>query len=168
MIDECFGGDPDHAFGICDGLRKLPGLDWVTFGRVDLLTPELLKAMAKAGCSGLIIGFESGDQEMLRRLGKGYQKVDRYADVVEWCRNLDISISAQTLHKPPYETEDHEAATAKMLRVLKLRDQSLGYVLVMPGMPLYDRCVQAGLLDDSFWERPEPYFVYEGGLTWKE
>jgi len=169
FIDECFGGDLAHALAICKMvLAEFPDLMWSTFGRVDYLTETLIAVMADAGCRALIIGFESGDQEMLRRLNKGYVKVDRFADVVQWCRDNDVVISCQTMDRLPYQTDDHERLTQRFLDANGLHKQSLGHTIVMPGMPLYDLCVEAGLLDDTFWEGPDLYYPYQGGLVWEE
>lgn len=168
LIDECFGGDFDHALSICDLIRiRFPGLRWSTFGRVDYLTEELVNVMAQSGCVALIIGFESADQEMLRRIGKGYIDVGRFSEVVKWCRSAGMTISAQTMVGLPYETVDHERLTTAFLESESLPRETLGHTIVMPGMPLYDLCVQGGLLDESFWEGPDLYYRYRGGLTWE-
>lgn len=168
LIDECFGYDVSHALSICDMMRgRFPELRWSTFGRVDYLTHQLVSVMGQSGCVALIIGFESADQEMLRRINKGYIDVGRFSDVVAWCRDAGMVISAQTMVGLPYETDEHDRLTRAFLDREGLSRETLGHTIVMPGMPLYGLCVAAGLLDDSFWEGPDLYYQYTGGLTWE-
>lgn len=168
LLDECFGYDAEHALSICDMmLVRFPELRWSTFGRVDYLTEALVSVMGQAGCVALIIGFESADQEMLRRINKGYIDVGKFSDVVAWCRDAGMTVAPQTMVGLPFETADHERLTTAFLEREGLARETLGHTIVMPGMPLYDLCVEAGLLDDSFWEGPDLYYPYQGGLVWE-
>ena len=60
-----------HVYAICDEIvgRGLK-IKWNAFSRVDTVTRELLTKMRQAGCSGLLYGVESGNQEILDRVKK--------------------------------------------------------------------------------------------------
>jgi len=164
-IGECFGFEPEWAIALCNELAELD-IQWYAFGRPNLMTEELLDAMAASGCIALVIGFESASQEMLLRLGKGDVDVTRYDDIIEWCSERNIYVSPQIMHGLPYETEDHEPLTEAFLERNRIEECTLGETWVMPGMPLYKQCKKAGLIDDTFWDGPDPYYVYDGGLEW--
>jgi len=62
-----------RAEEMCDALIKEKiNLSWQCPNgvRIDRLTLALLKKMKKAGCYSIGLGIESGDQEMLNRIGK--------------------------------------------------------------------------------------------------
>ncbi|MFH1465404.1 MAG: radical SAM protein [Pseudomonadota bacterium] len=64
--DATFGLRRDWVFELCDALeREHPGLPWTALTRVDLMSPELLQAMARAGCWNLLYGVESANQRAL-------------------------------------------------------------------------------------------------------
>ena len=66
----------------------LPGATISTYARVDSMrnkTVEDLRALHDAGYTDIMIGIESGDDEVLAHVRKGYTA----ADVVEQCGKLD-------------------------------------------------------------------------------
>lgn len=69
--DATFGQRRDWVFELCGALgREFPGLPWTAITRVDLMSPDLLSAMARAGCWNLLYGVESANQHALDRVGK--------------------------------------------------------------------------------------------------
>jgi len=90
-------------------LRQLRarGLDhgWSAGSRGDLLTPDLARAMAAAGCREMFLGVESGSDEVLRRLDKG-------CDAAVLRRAVDLAAACfPTTHTSyiwglPFETMD--------------------------------------------------------------
>jgi radical SAM superfamily enzyme YgiQ (UPF0313 family) len=53
--------------------RRRIGLPWICESRVDVEDPGFFEKMARAGCTGVQFGVESGSPEVLARLGKGIQ-----------------------------------------------------------------------------------------------
>ncbi len=164
VIDECFGHNVDWALSMCDLFSEFEGMRWSCFVRVGTVTASLLDKMVESGCCAIIVGFESADQEMLNRIGKSDVSVDDYSDIVRWCRERDITLSSQFMYGLPYQTDQHVGLTEDFITKHALHKESLGVTWVMPGMPLYNLCKKAGLIDDTFWDGPDPYYVYNGGL----
>jgi anaerobic magnesium-protoporphyrin IX monomethyl ester cyclase len=76
-----FGNPPDYHLQLANAM--VAGgidMDWISFMRVDsiLKEPRLPAAMARSGCKGVFIGFESPRQDLLKGWNKG---VDGLADV---------------------------------------------------------------------------------------
>ena len=70
--DDEFVLDRKRVMEICDLIRKEKlDISWVTSGRVNLMTKELLTAMRSAGCRVITYGIESGSQKILNEIGKG-------------------------------------------------------------------------------------------------
>ena len=72
VVDDTFTLNHPHATDLCRELirRRLP-VKWSIFSRVDTLTPELLDLMREAGCTCMLFGVESGNQEVLNNIKKG-------------------------------------------------------------------------------------------------
>ncbi len=166
FIDECFGVERSWALALCSELAGFEGLHWLTFMRADMLEGELLQVMAGAGCRAIIVGFESADPEMLRRLGKGTVDVACYDAGVLAAKAAGINVSASIMCGLPYETDDHVPLTETFLARHDLVASGVGSTWVMPGMPLYRLCQEAGLIDDRFWDGPAQFYRYRGGLAW--
>jgi len=69
--DDTFTANKERCLRICEGLlREGDPLPWTVNTRVsvDLETMQLMK---RAGCRLLVVGFESGDPEILRNIHKG-------------------------------------------------------------------------------------------------
>ena len=60
---------------ICEGLRVLGGIRWVCETRPDTVTPDMIRAMAAAGCSQINFGVESVSAKALEASGR--KAVDR-------------------------------------------------------------------------------------------
>jgi anaerobic magnesium-protoporphyrin IX monomethyl ester cyclase len=69
--DATFGLRRGWVLELCEALqREAPGLPWTAITRVDRMDPELLGAMARAGCWNLLYGVESANQHALDIVGK--------------------------------------------------------------------------------------------------
>ena len=68
---DLFTANREWLIELCDEIRAR-GLDisWSCNSRVDTLDEEMLVEMKKAGCWIMAFGIESGNQEMLDRMGK--------------------------------------------------------------------------------------------------
>ncbi len=91
--DEFFVSGKKQVMSFCDELMK-SGLEvgWKAFGRVNLTDEEMMTAMADCGCLELRFGIESGSDEILRRIRKGFtsaESVDVIARAVEIFPRVD-------------------------------------------------------------------------------
>jgi radical SAM superfamily enzyme YgiQ (UPF0313 family) len=67
--DDTFNIQKARTIELCAKLKPL-GLTWSCTSRVTT-DYETLKAMKEAGCRLLIVGYESGDQQILKNIKKG-------------------------------------------------------------------------------------------------
>ncbi len=63
--------------------------------------------MKEAGCRLLIVGFESGDPQILKNIKKG-ATVERARDFVKDCHDLGLIIHADFILGLPGETKDSD------------------------------------------------------------
>ena len=82
----------DKLTAIAELIRKyLPSVKSIgSFARITDVTPKTDKELAKLrdmGYDGLTIGIETGDDEALRFMNKGYTS----ADIIEQCQRLDAA-----------------------------------------------------------------------------
>ena len=73
ITDSVFNLPARHAKAVCRELaRRDLGLPWTRYANPIGFDQELAELMAAAGCSGVEIGTDSGCDEVLRRLKKGF------------------------------------------------------------------------------------------------
>ena len=66
-------------------------ISWNASARVDTLDDELVKIMKEAGCSLLALGFESGSQDSLNKMGKR-TTIEKNLNAAKLCRKYGIKI----------------------------------------------------------------------------
>lgn len=69
IVDDNFIINRKIVHDICKEIEPLE-LNWSALSRVDVVRPELLDAMASAGCLEVKYGVESGDEALLRYMQK--------------------------------------------------------------------------------------------------
>ncbi|NLO03555.1 MAG: B12-binding domain-containing radical SAM protein [Bacteroidales bacterium] len=73
IVDDTFTVDKERTKKICyDIIRRNLGINWGCSARVDTLSPDMIKVMKKAGCRGLFFGIESLNDEILKKIKKGF------------------------------------------------------------------------------------------------
>jgi radical SAM superfamily enzyme YgiQ (UPF0313 family) len=102
-------------------LKRGIKIAWSGYARGDLtMTPEILKKMKQAGCHCLHVGYESGNDELLRRMNKGVT-TKTLETFTEWATAAGIDIHADFMIGLPGETEETARNTinwAKKLNVV--------------------------------------------------
>ncbi len=95
-----------HLNAICDEIiaRGLK-FNWSAFSRVDTVNSEILRKMKQAGCTWLLYGVESGNQEILDTIKKKIT-LQKVRDAVEMAKEAGIGILASFILGLPGETPE--------------------------------------------------------------
>ena len=93
FLDECFTANRKRVYELCDliieeGLNEV--IKWGCTAHPIHVDPELLSVLKEAGCTYLDLGFESGDDRVLREMRKG-STVERNRRVLKWCIRAGIN-----------------------------------------------------------------------------
>ncbi len=129
--DDTFTWDRARVLAICEGLKaRGRDLTWRCFATVSTVDEELLRRMADAGCVQVCFGFESGDDRVLKRIGKG-TTVAQGRDAVRWAKAAGLEVSGTFM--VGYEGETREMRDASIAFAV---DNDLDYAQVTPATPL--------------------------------
>jgi radical SAM superfamily enzyme YgiQ (UPF0313 family) len=91
FVDNLFNYPEDHAIALCEAIAaRGPRITWRAIINPLWVTHRLVRLMKKAGCTEVSLGFESGSDRMLRRLGKGFG-VDDVRRASRLFREFEIS-----------------------------------------------------------------------------
>lgn len=121
---------------------------WACNSRVDTVEPRLLAAMKRAGCWIMAFGVESGDQRTLDRVDKR-ARVDDAFRAVAMCRHAGIKSSVYLLLGLPWDDADSLERQVEFARRLDPDIVEFFYPYPFPGTPLYDQCVELGLVAEG-------------------
>ena len=109
---------------------------WNCDARVDSVDPELLRMMKRAGCWMISYGIESGSQEILDKIKKGF-RLDQVERAVHWTREAGIRAKGLFMIGYPEETEETLDQTLSLLLRTPLDEINLSFLTPYPGTKLY-------------------------------
>lgn len=114
FVDLSINSDPQYLEEFCDQLIKRGiRIEWGAFARPNLSEP-LLKKMAKAGCRHLRFGVESGSDEILKKMRKGFT-VDQAVQTLRYAYKYGIKSTVFFLTAFPHESEEDHKLTCELL-----------------------------------------------------
>jgi radical SAM superfamily enzyme YgiQ (UPF0313 family) len=73
IVDSVFNLPKGHAKAVCrEMIERAPKVPWTCYANPLGFDRELASLMARAGCAGMEVGADSGSDEVLERLRKGF------------------------------------------------------------------------------------------------
>ncbi len=141
--DDTFNIQKARTIELCAKLKPL-GLTWSCTSRVTT-DYETLKAMKEAGCRLLIVGYESGDPQILKNIKKG-ATVERARQFTKDCHKLGLVIHGDFIMGLPGETHETINNTIKFAKELDVETIQVSVAHAYPGTELYDYAVKNGFM----------------------
>ena len=142
FFDDSFAVGKRRVAELCSAIsRDAPGVFWTCTAHPAHLDREVIADMQRAGCSGIDIGMESADPEMLLRIGKGVT-VERVLDVLQWAAELGVHTIVNLMFGWPDETDaELDATIGFMDRAAPIAGgfNARGVVVPYPGTEIYER-----------------------------
>ena len=141
--DDTFNIQKARTIELCAKLKPLK-LTWSCTSRVTT-DFETLTAMKEAGCRLLIVGYESGDQQILKNIKKG-ATVERARQFTKDCHKLGLVIHGDFIMGLPGETHETINNTIAFAKELDVETIQVSVAHAYPGTELYDYAVQNGFM----------------------
>ena len=161
FVDNTFNLPPSYALDLCSHLEEAQyPIAWRCILYPGKLDEKLVKAMAKAGCREVSLGFESGCDEILKALNKHFRAKDvrQAAGMLSDC---GIHAMGFLMLGGPGETRDSVEESLAFVSDLNLDSMQITLgVRIYPYTKLAKTAVQDGLLaptDDLLF--PKFYMV---------
>lgn len=145
FADDQFILGRERAIEICRGIEKF-SLKWGCATRVDHVTEDVLKAMARAGCTFIDLGIESFNQAILDDINKELD-VRIVAEKVALIKKVGIAAKANILlGASPLETRETIEETLVQARKMKFEQVMVNICNPFPGTDYYRRAKTEGWL----------------------
>src|SRR6266550_1853154 len=132
--DDTFNIRKDRVLELCERFKPL-GFRWSCTARVHS-DYETLKAMADAGARLFIVGFESGDDQILKNIKKG-ATVEMARTFAKNCRKLGIRVHGDFIIGLPGETKESIQKTIDFAKELDSETIQVSIAHAYPGTELH-------------------------------
>ncbi|MBF0547486.1 MAG: radical SAM protein [Candidatus Riflebacteria bacterium] len=148
LEDDTFTADRFRVIDFCENLSRIDlPLSWTANSRADV-DFETLSCMKKAKLRSLCVGFETGNQEILEKIGKGIS-VFQMQKFAEDARNAKVYVHGCFIAGLPGETRLSLQRTLQFALNLPLDTAQFYPLMVYPGTQAYNWAKEGGFLTVS-------------------
>lgn len=156
--DDTFTINKKRVLEFCEGYKERRlDITWACNARVGL-DYETMKEMKLANCRLLIVGYESGSDEILKNIKKGIT-IEQIKQFAKDARKANLLVHGDFIVGLPRETKDTIELTRKLIKETKPEILQVQVASPLPGTQFYDWCKENGyLLTDD----PNEYLDEQG------
>ena len=133
--DDTFNYRKERTIELCKKLKPL-NFTWSCTSRVTT-DHDTLKAMKEAGCRLLIVGYESGDPQILKNIKKG-ATIDMAERFTANCKKLGLLVHGDFIVGLPGETRESIRKTIDFAKKLDNETIQVSIAHPYPGTEFYD------------------------------
>ncbi|MCG8509241.1 MAG: hopanoid biosynthesis associated radical SAM protein HpnJ [Rhodospirillales bacterium] len=144
--DDTFTDDLPRAEKIAAGLGEL-GVTWSCNAKANV-PYDSLKKLKAGGLRLLLVGYESGNQQILHNIKKG-MRIDVARRFTEDCHKLGITIHGTFILGLPGETRETIEETIRYAKDINPHTIQISLAAPYPGTFLYDQARENGWLSDD-------------------
>ena len=133
---------------LCNMIIESPlygNIHFTANSRVNPLKKETLELMKKAGCFMVAFGFESGSDEILKKIRKG-ATVEQNLQAARWCHEVGLPFWGFFVIGFPWENKGHIMQTKRLIHKADPDFVEVKMALPYYGTPLYETCKEENLL----------------------
>jgi hopanoid biosynthesis associated radical SAM protein HpnJ len=161
--DDTFNYRKERTIELCKKLKDLK-FTWSCTSRVTT-DYDTLKAMKEAGCRLMIVGYESGDAQILKNIKKG-ATLDMARRYTKNARDLGLTVHGDFIVGLPGESRDSIRRTIDFAKELDTETIQVSIAHPYPGTEFYDYAKKNDLITiDSMTDETGhqlPNVVYPG------
>src|SRR4051812_18528542 len=144
--DDTFNYQKARTIELCAKLKPLK-FTWSCTSRVTT-DYDTLKAMKEAGCRLLIVGYESGDPQILKNIKKG-ATVQRALDFTRDCHKLGLVVHGDFILGLPGETKESIRNTIDFAKQLDCETIQVSIAHAFPGTEFFDYAKEHGFITNE-------------------
>lgn len=162
FYDDTFTIDKQRVLELCDLIQQ-NGLKvrWDIRARIDTMNPEMISALAQAGCNRIHYGVETGDQGMQKRIQKNLN-LDVVRDVVKMTNKAGIETLGYFMLGLPSESPKEVEKTLAFMCSVPFDYAHIAIFTPYPATAVYRQALEQGIYPNDYWrdfaENPKPEF----------
>lgn len=149
FYDDLFTLRRDRVLAICDEIvRRGLRFRWKAEARVEQIDRELLRAMRRAGLAMLAFGVDSGSDDGLKFLRKGF-RVEHVRRAFELCREERVATLAYLILGLPSQTREQARESIRLAVEIQPTYAQFSTLSPFEGTPLHGLAKREGWLRES-------------------
>lgn len=147
LWSDIFTLDKKWVMDLCNlVIESRLGFNWAANTRTDTIDIDIAMLMKKSGCSLVSVGVESGNQEILDKIGKGV-KIEGIKNAFGIFKKAGLLTFAYYIIGLPWETEDTVKDTIKLSIELDSDFANFFVAAPFPGTRFFDYAVENNLFE---------------------
>lgn len=155
FMDDSFTINSNRVRELCLAMIKNNvDITWSCLTRVDVINDEIISLMKKAGCTKVDLGIESGNERVLRLIGKKIT-LNQVREAVKILKRNKMYWSGFFMFGFPTETEEEVLDTLNFLQEIKPDWANMSIFTPYPGTTLYEMAKNKGMVHE-----PVDYTLY--------
>lgn len=138
--DPLFGADKKRLYRLIEQLARLPQrIQFSIESRIELLPPEVLRALRSVGLTSVTVGIETPDEKMQRKYHRSPIREDRQHEFVARCRELGIRTVAGFMIGFPEDTEESIHSVLRYAKDVGPTYANFNVVTPYPGTEFFEQ-----------------------------
>jgi len=166
--DDTFFINNKRVIEFCDEIiRRKINTEFICSGRMKPLSEEMIHKLVDAGFVKVMLGLESGNNEILKTARKKITKEDAI-NAFKMFSHSSIELHAFLIAGLPGETLETVMETVNLMKDLQRIKYTYypdiaALLTVYPGTEIYEIAKAKGMISDEFWlsDKPTPLFTVE-------
>ena len=123
---------------------------WVAYIRGDCFSEEVAAAMKKAGCHQVLMGVETGDEQIMKNIRKPINK-EKYRQAVALAHKHGMEVRASFILGLPGETRQSMQASLDLAKSMDVDLFQVNLLTPYPGTEVFKYAVENNLLIHRNW-----------------
>jgi radical SAM superfamily enzyme YgiQ (UPF0313 family) len=153
FVDNNLGARHEYLRQICRAVRPLEKI-WSAAVTLDITDdPSVVREMARSGCTGVFIGFETLNEENLANAGKRTARVEDFGRRVHLLHEHGIQVNGSFVVGFDGDRRDTFTSLAQWIEEHRLACATFHILTPYPGTPLFRQLEAEGRLLHRDWER---------------
>jgi len=153
FVDDNIVGNLSHTKDLLTMLSHYR-LRWVSQGPIHIAeNEEIISLMARAGCHGLFIGFESLRQENLSLMGKRMNRIEAYGKAIRRLHDEGIGVYGSFVFGYDYDDLSVFDEFLEFAERNRIEGAFLPVLTPFPGTRIYQRLKQEGRILTEDWSK---------------
>ncbi len=133
--DDTFNLGNSHVLRMAEVMQRI-GLPWAAMCRADTIKLETWQVMKEAGCFGVKLGFESGNQQVVDQVVNKKLDLAEAANVVHHLHDIGMTVHGTFTYGLPGETEEQMRDTKRFIASLPFDSYQESGTAEIEGTPL--------------------------------
>ena len=153
FYDDTFTAIKRNVHEFCERIiNEKIDITWVAFARVDFIDEKTLDLMKRAGCHQVLFGIESGNEEILRNIGKN-PSLEKVKQAVLMTKKAGIECRTSFMLGNPGETEETLKQTIDYSIALDADLAMYNVTTPFPGTKMFQWAQEHGYLTTKDWTK---------------